>query len=366
MARTCLVVLPHRDGTPLDARLEPLVLSLEREGHAVDLAVAETRPPSNGLAAEVLRLWADSSAEILVALDADRPYAFDDVHRLVRQVENDPEHIALASRFGSHGAPMGAPPAPFRLLGRVQRLLSGSRDPAGGLVAMSGLMFEKSRPLLAPIGRQVALECLLKCRGRTVDVPVASAAWPPMRRPHLDDLRQSKRLLNLRFGTWSRLVQFCCVGASGMVVDLSVFAMLSDVLLPQTALTGRAIDIAGRPLELIWIVSAALAILLALSWNFTLNRRLTFSDRREGSMPAQFLTYLFSNALAVTLSFLLRLGLPLQFAFFRDHRLVAAVVGIVAATAVSFTLARALVFRSRPTLGHDSRAIDPAAAIETR
>ena len=34
--------------------------------------------------------------------------------------------------------------------------------------------------------------------------------------------------LNLRFGAWSRLVQFCLVGASGMVIDLAAFALLSD------------------------------------------------------------------------------------------------------------------------------------------
>jgi dolichol-phosphate mannosyltransferase len=130
-----------------------------------------------------------------------------------------------------------------------------------------------------------------------------------------------------------------------MVVDLSAFAALSRWVLPRTPLAGRSVAVGGRPLELIWVASAALAIAMALSWNFALNRRLTFSDRRAGSLPAQFLTYVLSNALAVSLSFLLRLGLPMYVPFFAAHRLTAAVVGIVAATGVSFTLARAWVFR---------------------
>ena len=41
----------------------------------------------------------------------------------------------------------------------------------------------------------------------------------------LNDIRQLKRVLDQRFGTFSRLVQFCMVGASGMVVDLSFYAL---------------------------------------------------------------------------------------------------------------------------------------------
>jgi hypothetical protein len=52
-----------------------------------------------------------------------------------------------------------------------------------------------------------------------------------------------------------------------------------------------------------------------------------------------------SNALGIALSFTLRLTLPRQFGFFAKHRLAAAVVGIVAATGISFTMSRWLVFR---------------------
>ena len=60
-----------------------------------------------------------------------------------------------------------------------------------------------------------------------VDVPVAT--WPGDRARlwpfQFDDLRQLKRVLDRRFGTFSRLAQFCMVGASGMVVDLTLYAL---------------------------------------------------------------------------------------------------------------------------------------------
>ena len=91
-------------------------------------------------------------------------------------------------------------------------------------------------------------------------------------------------------------------------------------------------------------MAGSLSILAALTWNFALNRRLTFSDSRAGSIPRQYLTYALGNALGIAVSLSLRLYLPGRFRFFSDHRLAAAVVGIVAATAISFSMSRWVVF----------------------
>ena len=79
-------------------------------------------------------------------------------------------------------------------------------------------------------------------------------------------------------------------------------------------------------------------------WNFTLNRRLTFNDARKSGLARQFFTYVLSNALAILFSFSVRLYLPGHVGFFARHRLAAAVVGIVAATGISFSMSRWLVF----------------------
>jgi dolichol-phosphate mannosyltransferase len=138
------------------------------------------------------------------------------------------------------------------------------------------------------------------------------------------------------------------VGFSGMIVDLAAFALLGGRL-SKGPLGDRVLEIAGWALDLGWVVAAGASISLALVWNFVLNRQLTFSDARKNSgLARQFLTYLLGNALAVSLSFVLRVGLPAWFGFFRDHRLAAAVVGVVLATGVSFSMSRWLVFRARP------------------
>ncbi len=195
---------------------------------------------------------------------------------------------------------------------------------------------------LAPVGSWFALELLVRTVGRRLEVPVASESPARRGRLTLDELRHLKRLADHRYGNLSRLLQFCLVGASGMVVDLTCYALFQWIF-SQTRLSELPTPLMGGPLDL--AVAGALAIVAALTWNFLLNRRLTFSYARQGSVVRQYVTYALSNALGIGLSFSLRLILPRQFAFFQRHKLAAAVVGIVAATAISFSMSRWVVFR---------------------
>jgi dolichol-phosphate mannosyltransferase len=178
-----------------------------------------------------------------------------------------------------------------------------------------------------------------------VDVHVPVGPRFRRQRFQLQDIRPLKHVLDGRYGSFSRLIQFCCVGASGMVVDLTLYALF-QWLLALTPLAAARSDRFGFSWQL--AIAAALSISIALLWNFSLNRRLTFNDARGGSWVRQFLTYVLSNALAVAFNFSVRLYLPTQVEFFARHRLAAAVVGIVAATGISFSMSRWIVFTRRP------------------
>jgi dolichol-phosphate mannosyltransferase len=134
-----------------------------------------------------------------------------------------------------------------------------------------------------------------------------------------------------------------------MVVDLTCYALF-QLVLSRTALAHLKMPLlpSGQSLDL--AVAGAAAIAVALVWNFSLNRRLTFSYARQGSIARQFVTYALSNALGIGLSLTLRLLLPSHVGFFHRHKLAAAVVGIVTATGISFSMSRWIVFARRPDL----------------
>ncbi len=229
-------------------------------------------------------------------------------------------------------------------LGMISRRILGTSDVFSGLFALNRSVWERAGSNGA-LAKGPVLDSLLRRPARSIDVKVDVDDQFRARQARFSDLRPLKHALDSRFGNYSRLAQFCMVGASGMVVDLTFYALLQWLLSFTALATLKSPMVFGGTWHL--AIAAALAIAIALVWNFTLNRRLTFNDARNGSLPRQFLTYVLSNALAIALSFCLRLYLPSRVAFFARHRLAAAVVGIVTATGISFTMARWLVFARR-------------------
>jgi dolichol-phosphate mannosyltransferase len=280
-----------------------------------------------------------STGDHLVVLDVGRNYSPESLSRVVAPLQTGQCDLAVAVA-GLHRRP-----GPRAGLGLVSRLFLGTSDVFSGLFALERSVWERAGQGGALSGSSPVLDSLLRRPARCIDVPVTVDDHFRSRRFGLSDLRPLKHVIDNRFGNYSRLVQFCIVGASGMVVDLSCYALF-QWLLSFTFLANRTSAFFGCTWHL--AVAAAVAIAIALVWNFTLNRRLTFNDARSGSIMRQFVTYALGNALAIALSFSLRLFLPARVEFFDRHRLAAAVVGIVAATGISFSMARWLVFVRRP------------------
>jgi dolichol-phosphate mannosyltransferase len=289
---------------------------------------------------------AAATGDRLLVLDVDRQYGPQAMFGVLRPVAAGDAELAVAVPSAGHGE--GPASAVLRRpLGLASRLVLGSSDVFSGLFALRRSLWERGGRALAADGSSLVLELLLRRPSRCADVPVA--VGPGFRRQTFRprDLRSLKHVLDGRYGSLSRLIQFCFVGASGMVVDLSLYALFQWVL-SYTPLASASSPRFGFSWNL--AIAGALSISIALLWNFTLNRRLTFNDARGGSWGRQFVTYALSNALAIALSFTLRLYLPTRVGFFARHRLAAAVVGIVVATGISFSMSRWIVFARRPEL----------------
>ncbi len=345
MLRVSLIALRPAGAPWPSSLLAGCRAGLEELGHAVEVLVVSdptARPtldlvepwcvsmlaPAPGLSEAAVAGLRASRADLLVLLDPSRGYAPEDVFAVVGKLAEGRADLVLA-----------ASPRP-RMPSAVRRLI-GTSDPLSGLVGLTREAAIAADGKLAPVGSRFAAELLARVPGRRADVAVGKVAASLGTSSPLDDVRLAKRLADDRFGTASRLIQFCFVGASGMVVDLTCYALF-QALLARTALASWTLPLIGGSSAL--AASAVLAIGLALTWNFSLNRRLTFNDARRGSIAAQYFRYVLSNLLGIGVSLTLRLALPATVGFFARHRLAAAVAGIVAATGISFTMARWFVF----------------------
>lgn len=335
------------EGVAADRPVEIVVAGAE-----ADLAAASGSLDGDGRAGEIVAVactdggdWSKlarlglsaATGDHLMVLDVDRHYAAESLLGVLEPVVAGRSELAVAVPPGGGPGRMG--------LGLASRLVLGSSDVFSGLFALRRSLWDRGGRHLSSSGSSLVLELLLRRPARCADVPVPVGPRFRRQRLQVQDVRPLKHVLDGRYGSLSRLIQFCCVGASGMVVDLTFYALF-QWLLSMTWLATVRSDRFGFSWHL--AIAAALSIGIALLWNFTLNRRLTFNDARGGSWIRQFLTYALSNAIAIALSFSVRLYLPAKVDFFGRHRLAAAVVGIVAATGISFTMSRWIVFTRRP------------------
>ncbi len=364
MARVSLIVLEGPGVAWPSGRMAACRAGLEDRGHAVEvLVVADPRgrrapgpdepwcdrlvADGPGLARAAVAGLRAARGRWLVLLDLAMAYPPEDVFAVVdRLATAEGEVVAVAAR------PAGG------LARALARRLAGTADPSSGLIGLTLGSAIEADGSFAPVGSRFALEVLARVGGPRVDVEVGPVAAGPRTSPRMDDVRFLKRLADDRFGTASRLIQFCIVGASGMVVDLTSYALLQAAL-AASPLAGVTTPLLGEPLDLAG--AAVLAIALALTWNFSLNRRLTFNDARDGSIVRQYVRYVLGNLVGIGVSLTLRLALPDLFGFFARHRLAAAVAGIVAATGISFGMARWFVFGQST-----GAATDPAPAAKPR
>ncbi|AGA29312.1 GtrA family protein [Singulisphaera acidiphila] len=353
------LILPLAPGSLLTAEaIEKFRKCLEGAGHTVDvLGIADPRSPhlplvagswwrslvasEPGLASASVAGLRRAKGDVLVVLDHDRGYTLEDLTGVIEPIERHDADLVVASRNASRGSEV-RPGRVAAWAGLAARRVLGSTDPFSGLLAITRDLARSAE--LEPLGSCFTLELLARAGGQRQDLAVGRGRGTTRRRVQIDDIRHLKRLGDHKFGNISRLIQFCVVGASGMVVDLSCYALF-QWLFSRTNLAAMTAPVVGGSLAL--AMAGACSIALALIWNFSLNRRLTFSYARHGSLFHQFFGYVLSNALGVALSFSLRLILPRQFSFFNRHRLAAALVGIVAATGISFTMARWFVFGRR-------------------
>jgi dolichol-phosphate mannosyltransferase len=363
MSRVSLVLPITPDAPDASPQIPGYVAALESAGHEVD--VVAVVPPAGvaevgrlrgagarvvaadevGQASAAVAGLREAEGDILLVLDPTMGYSAEDLPRLVEPLDEGRAELVVASRLAPGTGRLRA------ALGALARPLVGTSDPFSGLMGLTREALGAARRFHA-VGSKFSFELLSKLDrrdgARRIDLPVRRGLPTHRARLGWDDVRHLKRLADHRFGNLSRLVQFCVVGASGMVVDLSLYATFQWAF-ARTPMAERTLPVWGGAVPLPLAAAALVAVGCALVWNFSLNRRLTFNDARGGNILRQFLTYALSNAVSVPLSVFLRLWLPTSVAFFRAHRLAAAVVGIVAGTGVSFSMSRWLVFRQQPT-----------------
>jgi len=292
------------------------------------------RRNERGLSSAVIEGMRQARGAVLLVMDADLSHPPEKIPELVRAVQSDGADFAIGSRYVAGGG-TDETWGLFRWLNSkaatlLARPLTSARDPMAGFFALNRAKFQ-SATHLNPVGYKIGLELIIKCGCRRIaEVPIffgnrLRGESKLSLKEQFNYIRHLKRLYEYKLGVAAQPVQFVLIGATGMVVDLTTFTLLM-CLMPAN-------------------VGRALAIWIAMTWNFWLNRRLTFSDARHRPIVRQYVLFCMSCALGAFLSWSVFAGLHSAVAIFAERPIIAALVGIVVGTVSNFVLSKYVAFK---------------------
>lgn len=284
------------------------------------------RTNEKGLATAVVRGLEEANGEKLAVIDADLQHPpqklLDIYEKLIKNYD-----IVVASRNMEGG---GVEEWPWyrkavskgaELISRV--FLPSTReitDPMSGFFGLDRSVIEDKK--LEPEGYKILLEILEKGDyDNTAEIPYTfenrekgSSALGT--RQYINYLKHVFKLARST-GELTRLIKFCLVGLSGVLVNMSVLFLLTDVL------------------SIFYLLSGLFAVESAITTNFVLNELWTFGDRSGSTIPHRYLKFqgISIGGLIINLSVLFTLT-----EFLSLHYLLSNLIGIAGATAWNFSM----------------------------
>ena len=275
----------------------------------------------------------------LVVLDADLSHPPERIADLLAALGSERE-IVIGSRYGEGGI-LGPGWGAWRLLNSLvatalARPLVGCSDPMSGFFALRrGAVTDPAA--LQPVGYKIGLELMVREGLAVKEVPIGFADrmagsskmnW----RQQVNFLRHLARLYEHRFGGLMRALCFGLVGASGLVIDIA-----SYLLLQWLGLEHR--------------MARFVAFWPAVSWNWLMNRTVTFRGRPRQPRMKQWAKFTASSLIGLGANVGTYAALTTWVGAFDRHRILALLAGVGLGGILNFLVATVYVYRRHVAQG---------------
>ena len=291
------------------------------------------RDPPRDLSLSVLRGIRISRSDRVVVMDADLSHPPERILDLVGALDGNCD-MAVGSRYVSGGR-IDRGWSPWRRLNSfgatlLARPLAGCSDPMSGFFALDRRRLPDPGTL-RPVGYKIGLELMVRGRLRVREVPIDFSdrdrgASKMNLRQQVNYLRHLKRLYLHRFGGAARVLVFGAVGASGFVVDFVFYLGL------------QAAGLEHR-------LARFLSFWPAASWNWWLNRRVTFDDRPRQDPARQWVRFVVASLVGLGVNVGSYLALTSFVTVFARNPLLAFFLGIALGGGINFLVSTLYVYR---------------------
>lgn len=361
----CLVIptFNERDNVPvLIARLASVLRGIAWEAVFVDdnspdgtadviRAMAQADPrlrclrriDRRGLSSACIEGLLSTSAPYIAVMDADLQHDEALLPQMLQRLRHGPEDLVIASRYIGSGRSDGLASQGRKRLSRagvrLARLVTGLdiSDPVSGFFMLRRAVVDAVAPRLSGVGTKILIDIL------TSSPTKLSVAELPYRfttrhagTSKLDTLVAIEYAMLLTEKLSGRflphkLLLFCLVGASGVVVNLIALRLLLDVF---------AVGQRG------FVRAEMIAVAIAMVTNFFLNNMLTYRDTRLVGRHAAF--GLLSFMLVCSIGALANVGIARDVYALSGSWLLAGTAGAGVGALINYTLTSVFTWRRRP------------------
>ncbi|MDX3900140.1 MAG: glycosyltransferase family 2 protein [Sphingobium sp.] len=291
-----------------------------------------------GLSSAVMEGMLSSTAPVVAVIDADLQHDEAILPDLYAAVASGEKDIAIGTRYAAGGSIGDWASHRARISGAATRLAglvikTPLSDPMSGFFAVRRDIVLDAAPRVTGIGYKVLLD-LVASVPRTLavaEIPYRfrSRDTGESKLDSMVALEYLELLLEKSVGRWVpvRFLQFACVGALGLGVHLAMLAAATQFLGAGFAL-GQTI-----------------AVLSAMTFNFTLNNRFTYRDRRLKGW--RFLTGLLSFSLVCSLGAVANIGVGSLLFAQRESWWVAGAAGAVIGSVWNYVMGSLITWRKK-------------------
>lgn len=269
----------------------------------------------------------------LVVMDADLSHPPERIADLLTALDRGAD-MAIGSRYAPGGRIDDSWSRYRSLNSRVAtwlaRPLTPCADPMSGFFALDRRRLPASNRL-HPIGYKIGLELMVRGGLHVREVPIRFVdrrrGWSKLNwRQQAAFLRHLHRLYLFRFGLPFRVLSFGAVGASGLIIDTTVYF----------ALQRAGID---------HLLSRFLSFWPAVTWNWRMNRLFTFHDRPRRARVDQWVRFAVASVVGLVTNVGSYAVLSSWVEPFASHRLLALLAGVVIGSAANYVSASRFAYR---------------------
>lgn len=302
--------------------------------HRHPVRIHVRRDPPRDLSLSVLAGLKLARHDRIVVMDADLSHPPERIPALLAALDEDDCDFAVGSRYVPGGSFDRAWSfwrfVNSRLATVLARPLTACSDPMSGFFALDRTNLPDPSTL-NPTGYKIGLELMVRGRMRVGEIPIgftdrdlgeSKMNW----RQQLKYMRHLQRLYVHRFGNVARMLFYAMVGTSGFVLDFTCYIVLQWLGLDHR-------------------LARSISFWPAVTWNWWLNRHITFDDRGRRPVRRQWAEFVASSLIGLVINVGSYLVLTGYFEFFDRYRVFTLFCGGVAGYVVNFLLANFRVYR---------------------